>query len=304
MKKFVLKVLLFFACVVVMDLAFGHFFSYLRTHAKGGSTANCEYIANRCQDDIIILGSSRATHHYIPQIIEDSLGVTCYNCGEEGNGVVLAYGRLKMLCNRYKPRMVLFDITPGFDYGTKDPNNKYLGYLRAYYNKEGISDVFYDFDDDFSSIKMKSNMYQNSSRLLPVVFDNIVFRDNNKGYVPLYGKLDVSIMKKGQKGDGITGIDSLKLSYVEKLITLCNTKDIPLLFLISPWYEYGDDMGEYEPALELSNKYNIPIYSFINHTSYSSKESYYQDDCHLNNEGAKAYTNDVVSIIKDHIKTQ
>lgn len=55
----------------------------------------CEYIANKATDDIIILGSSSATHHYVLQIIEDSLGLSCYNCGEEGNGVVLAYGRLK-----------------------------------------------------------------------------------------------------------------------------------------------------------------------------------------------------------------
>ena len=150
MKKFLLKVLLFFACVVVMDLAFGQFFSFWRTHAKGGSTANCEYIANRATEDIIILGSSRATHHYVPQIIEDSLGMSCYNCGEEGNGVVLAYGRLKMLTDRYKPRLVIYEITPGYDYGTKEPNNKYLGYLRAYYNKDGISELFNDFDGDLS----------------------------------------------------------------------------------------------------------------------------------------------------------
>ena len=63
MKKFFLKVLLFFACVVAMDFVFGFGFSWLRSHAKGGSTANCEYIANKSKDDIIILGSSRATHH-------------------------------------------------------------------------------------------------------------------------------------------------------------------------------------------------------------------------------------------------
>ena len=115
MKKFLLKVVLFLACVVIMDLVFGYGFSWLRSHAKGGSTANCEYIANRVEEDIIILGSSRATHHYIPQIIEDSLGMSCYNCGEEGNGVILAYGRLKMLTNRYKPQLILYEITSGYD---------------------------------------------------------------------------------------------------------------------------------------------------------------------------------------------
>ena len=218
MKKFVLKVLLFFTCVVVMDYAFGQFFSYLRAHAKGGSTANCEYIANRANEDIIILGSSRATHHYVPQIIEDSLGLSCYNCGEEGNGVILAYGRLKMLTNRYKPKLILYEITSGYDYELFEANTKYLGYLRQYYDKEGIKELFDDFDDELSSLKMKSKMYQNTSRLLPNLLDNAIMRDIHQGYDPLYGHLD-SLSVADHKVKNMI-IDSLKLGYVEKILKL------------------------------------------------------------------------------------
>ena len=283
-----------------MDFAFGQFFSYLRAHAKGGSTANCEYIANRATDDIIILGSSRATHHYIPQIIEDSLGVSCYNCGEEGNGVVLAYGRLKMLTDRYTPKLVIYELTPGFDYGTKDPNTKYLGYLRAYYNKDGISDVFDDFDDELSFLKMKSKMYQNNSRIVPLIFDNLFCRVNNKGYDPLYGTLDISKVKEGQKGDGVSTIDSLKLNYLEKIIKLCQRKGIPLLFMISPWYDYGVGFVEYEPAITLSEKYSIPVCNYLNSPTFSQNYQLFQDNCHLNNEGAKVFTNTLVRDILNH----
>lgn len=148
MKRFIAKVLFFFSLVVLMDITFGFVFSALRAYAKGGSTENCEYIDNRSTDDIIILGSSRATHHYVPQIIEDSLGVSCYNCGEEGNGIVLAYGRYKMLTGRYKSRLIIYEVTPGYDYGTNEPNTKYLGYLRPYYKKIGIKEIFDDFDDE------------------------------------------------------------------------------------------------------------------------------------------------------------
>lgn len=297
MKKFVLKVLLFFACVVVMDLAFGQLFSYLRAHAKGGSTANCEYIANRCQDDIIILGSSRATHHYVPQIIEDSLGVSCYNCGEEGNGVVLAYGRLKMLTERYTPKLVLYELTPGYDYGTKEPNNKYLGYLRAYYDKKGIKEIFGDFDDDLSCLKMKSMMYQNTSKLLPYFIDNMVFRDNNKGYEPLYGKM---VLKENQldvhnNQDQVFSVDSVKLSYIERVIDLCKEEQIPLLFMISPRYGITQpDMSIYEPALSICKHYHIPVYDFVCCPSISDHNEYFQDVGHMNSEGAEIYTNLVV----------
>lgn len=307
MKKFLLKVLLFFACVVVMDIAFGQLFSYLRVHAKGGSTANCEYIANQCQDDIIIIGSSRATHHYVPKIIEDSLGMSCCNCGEEGNGVVLAYGRLKMLTERYTPKLVLYELTPGYDYGTKEPNNKYLGYLRAYYDKKGIKVLFEDFDDDLSWLKMKSKMYQNTSRLLPDVFDNILYRDNHKGYEPLYGKM---ILKENQftvqnYQDLVFAVDSVKLSYIERVIDLCKEEQIPLLFMISPRYGMAKpDMSIYEPALSICKQYNVPVYNYISCMSISDHIEFFQDEGHMNNQGAEAYTSLLINDVLRKIISQ
>lgn len=302
MKKFLLKVLLFFACVVVMDFAFGRFFSFLRTHAKGGSTANCEYIANRAIDDIIILGSSRATHHYVPQIIVDSLGMSCYNCGEEGNGVVLAYGRLKMLTGRYRPKLVIYEITPGYDYGTTEPNSKYLGYLRAYYNKDGISEIFDDFDDEQSWLKMQSKMYQNTSRLLPDLVDNVLGRDNNQGYSPLNGKLNESKRLSTPVDRIAMEVDSLKLSYVEELIKLCQENDIPLLLMMSPWYNYGDNLIEYEPAMQLCEQYKVPIFNSINDSIIASNAEMFQDLSHLNCKGAEMYTSNLIPIIKKHIQ--
>lgn len=299
MKKFVLKVLLFFTCVVVMDYAFGQFFSYLRAHAKGGSTANCEYIANRANEDIIILGSSRATHHYVPQIIEDSLGLSCYNCGEEGNGVILAYGRLKMLTNRYKPKLILYEITSGYDYELFEANTKYLGYLRQYYDKEGIKELFDDFDDELSSLKMKSKMYQNTSRLLPNLLDNAIMRDNHQGYDPLYGHLDslsVAIHKVKNMN-----IDSLKLGYVEKILKLAQSKEIPVIFMISPRYHYGDDMSEYEPAIQLCEKYGVRVINNVNESSIAPYASLFQDVTHLNDSGARLYSQLFVRQLKECI---
>lgn len=301
MKKFLLKVLLFFALVVVMDFAWNGVFSWLRSHAKGGSTENCEYIANRCEDDIIILGSSRATHHYVPQIIEDSLGLSCYNCGEEGNGIVLAYGRFKMLTNRYKPKLIIYEITPGYDYGTKEPNTKYLGYLRPYYDVNGIKSLFDDFDDEFSFLKMKSQMYQNTSKLLSNLVDNLAYRDNNKGYAPLNGTINVKKCN-GIVDDELKEIDSLKLMYVEKLILDAKHQNIPIIFMISPKYGIDNDLLNYEPEIALCKKYNVPYYNFINYEKLASNAVCFQDIGHMNNDGAIAYTQMIIELLKTPVK--
>lgn len=293
MKKFLLKVLLFFALVVVMDFAFGLVFSWLRTHAKGGSTANCEYIANNAEEDIIILGSSRAAHHYVPQIIEDSLGLSCYNCGEEGNGIVLAYGRFEMLAQRHKPKLIIYEMTPGYDFGTEEPNTKYLGYLRPYYNKQGIKTIFSDFDDGFSFLKMQFKMYQNTGKLLPNIVDNILLRDNNKGYAPLFGEINQNKHSVESKENSME-IDSLKLSYVEKLISEAQKMDIPIVFMISPKYGMYSDSSAYNPEIALCKKYNVPYYNMINDETFASKAVYFQDIGHMNDKGAMAYTQMVV----------
>lgn len=302
MKRFLAKLTLFFVFIYVLDALSGYGFAWLRSHAKGGSTANCEYIANRASEDIIILGSSRATHHYIPSIIEDSLGVSCYNCGEEGNGSILAYGRLRMLTNRYKPKLVIYEITPGYDYGRTDPYSKYLGYLRAYYNEQGIRGIFEDFDDNLSSLKMKSKMYQNTSRLLPDLVDNIIYRDNRQGYSPLYGHMNTDEVVPGVSPRNDSAVDSLKLSYVERIIKLCIDKDISLVFSISPRFGLDSDIEPYLPALSLCDKYGIEVANYLNVPQICSHADLFQDSVHLNHKGAETYTTLVLPEIKRKIQ--
>ena len=84
---------------------------------------------------IIILGSSHAVRHYVPSVIQDSLGLTCYNCGEPGCGIIPAYARYKMVAERNKPKLVIYEVTPGYDYLVSDDYSKYLGKVRQYSEK-------------------------------------------------------------------------------------------------------------------------------------------------------------------------
>ena len=59
-------------------------------------------------------------------MISDSLGVSCYNAGESGCGIILAYGRLLMILERYTPKAIIYEVTPDFDYLDGKDNHKYL----------------------------------------------------------------------------------------------------------------------------------------------------------------------------------
>ena len=131
MKKFLLKLALFFAALIVVDRALGMVFSYMGNHAKGGYIGHHKYVTDKTNEDILIFGSSRAIHHYNPQIITDSLGLTCYNCGQDGNGIVMQYGRWKMLSKHHLPKVIIYDIEPAFDMAVND-NSRYIDRLKPY----------------------------------------------------------------------------------------------------------------------------------------------------------------------------
>ena len=139
---------------------------------------------------------------------------------------------------------------------------------------------------------MWSKMYQNTSRLLPDLFDNMTYRDNHRGYAPLSGQIKETTIPEIMSDGKAMAIDSLKLSYVENVIELCQDEQIPVLFVISPRYGMKEnDMSIYEPALSLCQEHGVPVYNYICCPSISEHPEFFQDEGHMNSKGAEVYTN-------------
>ena len=210
MKRFLLKVVLFFVLVAVIDVICGWAFDYLRSKARGGQTFKNEYLFNACKDDILILGSSRANHHYVPSVITDSLGLTCYNAGEQGCGIIPAYVRYRVVCARKKPKLVLYEVTPGYDYYMdKAGYSNYLGAVRQYADREVVREMYLDFSDELEPVRLLSGMYRNNSSLIKNLKDILKPTPNNSGYDPLYGVIKQQTGAKVKVIESVWKIDSL-----------------------------------------------------------------------------------------------
>ncbi len=298
MKKFLLKIILFFAIAVVMDLAFDKMFKLLRHEARGGQTYKNEYLFNNCKDDILILGSSRANHHYVPSVLEDSLGLTCYNAGEEGCGIIPAYIRYRLVSDRKKPKLIIYEITPGYDYLTDQGGySSYLGAVRQYADRKEVRDMYLDFSDEFGQLRLLSGMYRNNSCIIKNIKDVFKPTPDNKGYAPLLGVINPQGEVKSQIIH--KAIDTLKLSYIERLISETKSDGVSLAFFISPFFNEQDDMVEYEPIIALSAKYGIPVINNSANKQFVGVTDYFQDYTHLNNNGAVTYTQYIIPQVSD-----
>lgn len=300
MKKFIYKLLLFFCLLVATDQFAGLVISYMRSEAKGGYTKHFSYICDSTCQDILVMGSSRAFRHYNPDIITDSLGMSCFNCGVDGAGILDNYCRWKMISLRYIPKKIIYEFHVDFDLYYDQDNMKYFNTMRAFYNREGVDSVYWAVDP-LLKVKMASMMFRDNSHFPRAIMDAIhpshVIPEN--GFLPECLDMPSDLLNRYlTKGYDcpIQKFDSLKLLYLEKLIQEVGSNR--LVFVISPRC-FGLDQACYQPIIDLCDKYNIPFYDFANDQRYIRNYQYFKDQIHLNCNGADVFSRDLAHRLKN-----
>ena len=186
MKKFLLKISLFFAIIGVVDIFVGYAGDKLRFMAKGGGTGKSQHICYDATEDVLMFGSSRMLHSFVPDVFADTLKACVYNCGAGGNGVILAYGYLQMIVrSNHLPTLIIYDAF-NFDM-YQDDNVKYIDGLRPY-SKEApeVLQTICDIDSS-ERVKCLSNMYCYNSKMIRIAMDAVFpYSKMQNGYIPLY----------------------------------------------------------------------------------------------------------------------
>ncbi len=297
MKRFLLRVCVFAIIMIVCDILVGFLGNYLVAHTKGGTTERLVYMADKAKDDVLIMGSSRAYRHYSPEILEDSLGMSVYNCGLSNYGIIGNRGIYKMIATRYNPKLIIYEITPLSDMQKRD-NRMDLGTLRYYYGRQGVDSIFWDVDPS-ERYKMVSQMYRFNSNLAKMALDAFhPIKAFNKGYLPLDEEMKQDPKPVDQEAE--VEFDSLKLLYLENLIKDCEGKT-KLIFTISPSYRNTSD-SKLKPIKSLCEKYGVPLISHYADTTFNNHKEYFSDRTHLNRTGATEYSKVVAGEIKKLVK--
>jgi hypothetical protein len=267
---------------------------------KSGLYYRTTYAIDSTKAEIIVFGSSRASHHYVPDVFEDNLKLSFYNCGREGNFLLYNYAIFRAIVKRHKPKIVIFDINPTELYHNKESYER-LSSLLPYYGEHSEIREIVEFKSHYEKYKFVSRIYPYNSALLTIAIGNIglnKFRKNdNKGYVALDGHLQDTIMKDIELAFGVS--DPNIENVVLEIVQYCNINNIKLIFLQSPMFGKVQHSGsaKYFEKLALENK--IIYWDFTNSKEFLNKPSFFQDALHLNEIGADYFSQLVVKKINN-----
>lgn len=287
MKKFLIGVAVFFAVIITVDFIFGKLMFYAEKYSCS-KNYHCLYEAD---EDILILGSSYAVRNIVPSIIEDSLGISCYNAGQAGNGSIVAWARYNMYIKKHTPKLIIYTLTPQYDYIKSDDYSKYLNIVKPYYGlEESVVKIYDDLMGWSDRLILTSNFVKFNSYGAQLIYYWLSKKNMGlQGYEPLYETF-IPYETTQEQIENQYEIDIQKMAYLESLFSDIKKKGIPILCLLTPDYRDNLNLHDYDEGLQLCEKYDIPV---VNHKYYdgiSQNAQYFYDMGHLNDKGAKCYS--------------
>ena len=292
-KAFLIRLCLLAFIMVAADKVIGLSLTYMRKHTR--SEKSCDYIFSEVNQDVLIFGSSRAYRHYDTRIISDTLGLSCFNCGQTGQGFIYNYALLMKVLRHHRPHLIIYDIYPTADLLQGD-NIRYIKELRPYHKDMDIRDVILKVDAS-ERYKMNSQMYcfnDICNEILLDFFSMIPTEESFHGYVPTHKKR-MTKPEKIEISSECLQPDSLKLFYARKFIELAKTTNVVLT--MSPFLYGGNEQSRYL-ALKLSEDFKIPFLDYSSTLNFLGNNDYFYDNIHMNSEGACEFTKEIVSNLK------
>lgn len=294
-SKFFIYIFLVLAIVIIVDLLVS-----TMIEKKMQDSYNLKIQSTHTVDsEIAIVGASRASHHFIPRMLEDSLGMSTYNYGIDGRNIYVHYAVVKSILanSRKKPEIIILDLSNVDIFDLPGYNKERLNVLYPYFKDSVAHEVLADLlDKEELAVISLSGLYRHNSNLFLYARDQLASgNDSLKGYVPLY---NVWNKEKGVKEASKEKIDAEKVEYLEKLIEEGKKEGINFVLVTSPTYAHNKDNRWTDKIKEIANKENVKYLNFENDSVFMAHIDWFSDPDHLNDTGAKELTIKLIDVLK------
>ena len=193
--------LILFAILFAADRLIGAGLEQLFFMQHHGDDAVTLYTLDSTKEDLLIFGSSRASHHYDSRLLEKELSTSVYNCGRDEMGLSYAAAVLPIVYQRYVPKLIILELLP-----------VELGARGKALSEQNIAGVLLPFAPRFPSLwptiafAGKDQIYKAAiSKIFP--YNSLIGsmvqntytnfgHHTDLGYEPLYKTIDTAIYKQ------------------------------------------------------------------------------------------------------------
>ncbi len=305
MKKFLSFVFSCLVIVLLVDVLFGTFCNwYVKDKPLPGDYENVDYLIKRSTDDVIILGSSIALNSLMPTIVEDSLGMTCFNGGANGQTLTFYDTMVECILARHKPKMIVLGLKNEELAGT-GVGGRY-NFLVPYYDKGySMIDSCLKARDKYEPYLLKSNLYRYNTIWWRILLYHFITpgEPGEKGFV---AKGIPSFYPTLYKKEVSTQISNQRKEEFRSMVERCRNAGVQLVAYFPPnYYKYSGKSATINYVENYCKEHNIPCFDDSQDAEFLKNKEWFYDNVHLNKNGAVIYTEHFIAELKeDSCKTE
>jgi len=305
LKKITGNIGLVLIVVFIFDLAIGKTLRHFYFTETSGLHYRTTYSIDSTKADILVFGSSRANHHYVPEVFEDSLKMSFYNTGRDGNTILYNLAVFKSIIKRYTPKIIIFDLMASeLNYNIQSYDR--LSSLQPYYFQHSEIQDIVKLRGPFESFKLGSSIYPFNSSITTIIVGNLGFnkkrKGDNKGYIPLFGSIMDTNLTRSE--NYIINYDTTKIQALNYITKTCKSKNIKLVFIQSPFYARGKTNASTQLIAEIANNNGSIFFNYLNDPIFIKHPGYFKDINHLNNDGAIYFSTIIAHSLLERINVK
>lgn len=195
--------------------------------------------------DLVFLGSSHSFESFDPRIFDEVLGIKSFNMGSPSQSPVTSYFVLREVLETQKPKVIVYEVYWNSflsDDSSADAGHN-IDYMRSFKNRR---DMFMEaftaqgmLNHILSSLRYRGNF---RDAVLNLFGQDITsqkdFTYESKGYVSSQGVVSKGFLYNGNPFKDYVFdrkmVKTKQVNYLERIIQLCRSKGIIVMFVTSP----------------------------------------------------------------------
>lgn len=294
--------------VIMADVIFGKLIAwYVDNHKLPGDYQKFQYIMKNSNEDILLLGSSVCMNSLIPKSFEDKFKLSCFNGGANAQNLPYIDTMIDSVLTHHTPKYIILALMP-FEL-FKESAERY-NMFRIYY-KHGFSkmDQYLEKGSNLDYLMLQSSFYRLNTygwRLLLYNFKS--YNELGNGGFVAKPKLDINpILVKNEEPSNVQDLPVPipdKMESLKQITSQCKENNIVLIIVTPP--AYYEKTTKHIQQSEILNEYclenDIPYFDDFHNQFFIDRPELFFDNNHLNGDGAKIYTQQVLEKIEPYVK--